>query len=316
MKKIILFDGPTYGNIGDLAIAIAEKRFIKENLPQFEFVEILDKNFETEMEVMKQIITKEDVILLTGGGNLGDEYIWYEKKRRNIIETFPNNKIIIMPQTIHFSDTEYGKEELENTRKVYCNYKHLTVVAREKVSFDVMKKEFPNVNVILTPDIVMYLNEKSTEKRNGAVMAMRNDSEKILTAEDMEKIKSKLSEKFDSIITTDTHLGKIRLTEDEREKAFYKKLEEFSKAQLVITDRLHGMIFAAITSTPCIALGNYNHKIEASFEWLKTQNYIKFLKNIDDLEETINELTSKEDYNYNNEFALKEYKQIIDVINA
>ena len=121
MKKIILFDGPTYGNVGDLAIAIAEKKFIKENLPQYEFIEVLDKEFDSKIDDMKSVISNNDIILLTGGGNLGDEYIFYEQRRRRVIKEFPNNKIIIMPQTIHFSDTEYGNTELEKTKKYIMN---------------------------------------------------------------------------------------------------------------------------------------------------------------------------------------------------
>ena len=40
------------------------------------------------------------------------------------------------------------------------------------------------------------------------------------------------------------------------EEKIEEMLKKYRKCQLVITDRLHGMIFAAITSTPCIALGN------------------------------------------------------------
>lgn len=315
MKKIILFDGPTYGNVGDLAIAIAEKKFIKENLPQYEFIEVLDKEFNSKFDYMKNVISNNDIILLTGGGNLGDEYIGYEKRRRKVIKQFPNNKIIIMPQTIHFSDTEYGKKELEETKKVYDQHKYLTILAREKVSYDIIKKEFLNVNVILVPDIVMYLNETTNEKRDGVLMVMRDDVEGILTEQDIEKIKAEISERFDKVMTTNTHVGDGKVNEYNREYIFEEKIKEFKKAQLVITDRLHGMIFSAITSTPCIAIGNYNHKIESSFDWLKDQKYIKFLKNVNEIESLINSLMNQDSYMYNNEFALKEYKQILEVIN-
>lgn len=38
------------------------------------------------------------------------------------------------------------------------------------------------------------------------------------------------------------------------------KYIKFRECELVITDRIHGMIFAAITGTPCIALSNYKIK--------------------------------------------------------
>lgn len=317
MKKIVLFDTPTYGNIGDLAISIAEKSFIKENLHQYEYVEILDIEFTEKLEEMKQVLTTEDVIILTGGGNMGNEYLCFEETRRRVIKAFPNNKIIIMPQTIYFHDTERGREELEKTKEIYNNHKYLTIVARENVSFNIMKKEFSNVNVILAPDIVMYLNETKNLKRKGALMAIRNDKEKTLDVQIIEMIKQEVLKKIDNIVITDTCMSRGQcLIGEARDKVFQEKLDEFRGAELIITDRLHGMIFAAITGTPCIAFGNYNYKIESSFEWLKEQKYIKFMKDTSNLEKIITELTNKEQYEYNNDFAIKEYKKILDVINS
>lgn len=64
----------------------------------------------------------------------------------------------------------------------------------------------------------------------------------------------------------------------ERETELHKLWEIFSKSQLVITDRLHGMIFAYITGTPAIVLPNSNFKVEKCYEWIKDCGYIKFIK--------------------------------------
>ena len=44
------------------------------------------------------------------------------------------------------------------------------------------------------------------------------------------------------------------------------KFKDFQKSELVITDRLHGMIFCYITKTPCIVMPNNNHKILMTYE--------------------------------------------------
>ena len=50
----------------------------------------------------------------------------------------------------------------------------------------------------------------------------------------------------------------------------------------MITDRLHGMIFAAITGTPCVVLQNNNHKIKATYEsWLRPLKHIRLQENFD-----------------------------------
>ena len=315
MKKIILFGVPTHENIGDAAIVIAEEKFIKDNFKDDEYIRVLDTETDKEIERIKNIINENDIILLHGGGNLGDEYIICEERRRKVIQSFPNNKIILMPQSIYFNNTECGRTELEKTKELYEKHKNLHLIAREKTSFDIMKKEFKNVDIILTPDIVMYLNKTKDEERNGAVLAMRKDVEKILTEEQFEKINEAVSKYYEDKIITDTHLGDIQIYCDIRENTVEDKLNEFRHAKLVVTDRLHGMIFAAITSTPCIVLGNYNHKIESSYDWLKEQGYIKFVKNVDEIEEKIKAIkNNNKKYCYNNEFAIKQYQKIIDLI--
>ena len=83
---------------------------------------------------------------------------------------------------------------------------------------------------------------------------------------------------------------KIYVTPElKRKKVIYKKLKKFAKSKIVITDRLHGMIFAYLTQTPCIVFSNYNHKVIGTYEWIKDVNYIE-LANIDNMEEQIDRL--------------------------
>lgn len=64
-------------------------------------------------------------------------------------------------------------------------------------------------------------------------------------------------------------------------------MQEFASAKLVITDRLHGMIFAALTQTPCIVLGNYNHKVKGTYEWLQELPYICFADTVQQAAEIV-----------------------------
>lgn len=67
------------------------------------------------------------------------------------------------------------------------------------------------------------------------------------------------------------------IREQERMQVVTDKLNEFASHQCVITDRLHGMVLAAITDTPCIALGCNNYKIQGVYEWIKIINSYIFL---------------------------------------
>ena len=78
----------------------------------------------------------------------------------------------------------------------------------------------------------------------------------------------------------------------------------------MITDRLHGMVFAAITSTPCIALSNYNQKVKGTYEWIKHLPYIRFIEDENDIYKHIDELLKLDPYEYDNNFAMEYYEEI------
>ena len=89
------------------------------------------------------------------------------------------------------------------------------------------------------------------------------------------------------------------------------KFDEFQTAKFVITDRLHGMIFAAITQTPCIVFGSLTHKTIESYSWLQNLEYIQFCKDINKLEELIDKVNSSQNVNYDNNFAIEKIVKIL-----
>ena len=46
MRKVILMGVPHHNNLGDNAIAIAEKKYIKDNFPEFQYYEIAEETLE------------------------------------------------------------------------------------------------------------------------------------------------------------------------------------------------------------------------------------------------------------------------------
>lgn len=305
MKKIIIMGIPHHGNIGDNAIAVAEEELIKKYFPDYKLYLMQEKYLDICVNKVKKIINKEDIILLHGGGNIGDTYVRPEKGRREVIKLFPNNKIIIFPQTAYFSETEEGNRELEISKEIYNKHKNLVILAREEKSYKFMKENFYNAKIYLTPDIVMTMHKESNRHREGALLLFRTDKEKTLKNTDIEKIKEISENKFDKYILSDMNLGSgiVNIGGAKREQILENKFSELQGVRIVITDRLHGMIFAAITETPCIVFGNFNHKISESYKWLKNLGYIKFCNNIDEIDEAIEKVTKLKDIKYNNEFA-------------
>ena len=298
---------PHHGNLGDNAIALAEENIIETYFSEYEKYVVPEKKLEQCAERVKDYVNDDDIILLHGGGNIGDTYITPEAGRRKVIQTFPNNKIIIFPQTAYFSDTEEGRKVLEESKKIYNNHRNLVILARERKSYHLMKKEFYNAKVYLTPDIVMTMKESSNKERKGALLLFRTDKEKTLPDEQIERIKTLAEKEFGSYVLSDMNIWNTitnNIAYNKREKHLNDKFSQLQSSQIAITDRLHGMIFAAITETPCIVFSNFNHKIIESYEWLKNLNYIKYCDDINKIEDLMNELKCIKKAEYSNKFAL------------
>lgn len=313
-KKILVIGTPHHGNLGDQAIAYAELKIIKDNFPSYEVIEINISEYYVDIPYIKRYTTDEDIIILHGGGNLGNQYLYDENIRRDIIRIFKKNKIVLFPQTMYFTDDAKGRKELKNTVCIYSKHKDLTLVAREKISYEQMKKIMVNNNVLLTPDIVLYLNESNNDViRDGALLCIRGDVESKLTKEQKEVLLDLLNKNYKKVDITDTLLIQ-NISKVEREKMLLDKWKQFKDAELVITDRIHGMIFAAITGTPCIALSNYNHKVKGTYEWIKHLKYIKFIDDLNEVQQSIENLKLIKQESYNNRFAIEQYNKIIRCI--
>ncbi len=315
-KKIYLIGTPEHSNLGDHAIAAATMEFLESELCNYKIYEITLDMYLKHLKSIKRFINKNDIILINGGGSMGVEWFFYEELIRLFIKKFPHNRIVIMPQTIFYGDSEYGKREFEKSKSIYSAHNDLHIIAREKYSYEIMKNAYPCNKVYLKPDAVLYLNRASPRfKRDGILICLRNDVEKSLTHAQSKEIIEYCRQYTDSIRYTDTLSGCNNLPLTRRNKELELKFLEFKSARLVITDRLHGMIFCAITETPCIALSNYNYKIKGVYEWISNLNYIRFLDDYRDIKKYIPELYSLQNCSYDNQFVKYRFTQITRLLN-
>ena len=86
-----------------------------------------------------------------------------------------------------------------------------------------------------------------------------------------------------------TNMYEEDITREIRGYVVRNELMRYAKSRVVITDRLHGMIFSAITGTPCVVLSTFNHKLSDYYDtFFKGSNAIFFIeKDIDRLESAI-----------------------------
>lgn len=276
--RIILIGSPVHGNLGDHAIAIAENLMFKDKLPDREVIEILMPEYINNSRKIKRYINKDDIIFIGGGGWLGTLWQHNEETVREVVKKYPENKIVILPQTVYFEATKEGRVELEKSRRIYSSHKHLLFCLREKSSYNyVLEQGFIQKpgNVLLLPDMALYLQHDFEEtQRDGILLCFRADRERASSLVRRRTVKEYLWKKGEKVsYTTTVYLDSI--SKDKRQDVLTDKLNEYSKAKLVITDRLHSMLFAAITGTPCIAFDNLTGKVKGVYEWIKDLGYLK-----------------------------------------
>lgn len=283
-KKIIVTLAADYGNLGDVAITYAQKKFLGDNFKDYKVITLPISATYHNLKSLKRRMTSKDIVTIVGGGNMGDMYEDIEEQRRFIIRKFKYNRVISFPQTIDFSDSTKGILSQKRSQKVYNSHKNLILFAREKKSYAEMKRLFC-VKVLLSPDIVLSLDKStrsSTRSKSKAVICIRQDGESSLSKGQKMDINDLLYNTYDEVEYRDTHIGDVRLSDDEAKRALEDIWDCFRSADLVVTDRLHGMIFCAITQTPCIAINNSNGKVAGVYKlWVEGLNNVILLENID-----------------------------------
>ena len=296
-QKIVVALAADYGNLGDVAITYAQTKFLREKFPDAEVIDFpISKTF-TEMKSLKRIISPDDIITIVGGGNTGDMYDDIEFCRQFVINQFPNNRIICFPQTIDFSETAIGRKALKKAIKIYGRHKKLSLSAREENSFNKFSQLFINNKVVMVPDIVLSLDEAELAvSREGITFVLRADGEKNISKSLQKELIEKVSANY-SVRFNDTHVNKTKMSVKERKDELDTIWNVFRKSELVITDRLHGMIFCAITNTPCIAINNSNKKVAGVYNsWLKESQTIRVMENfnVDEALQLIQEVLKKD----------------------
>lgn len=312
-KRVIVFNTPNHGNLGDQAISLAQQQWISKYLNEYIYIEISHDDYYQTQHILHKYIKSTDLIMINGGGYLGSLWPKEQKIVMDILEQFRNNKIVIFPQTVYFEESKYRNKQIEEMKLKMKNCQKVKLLVRDLASknFIIDSKILDEDNVEYVPDIATFLSlELKQYKRSGVLFCLRSDKEKVENSQVIEiqqKLKS-LEIPFDYSDTVIPKTVSYRM----REKEVTKKFAEFKKHKVVVTDRLHGMIFAALTGTPCIAFDNLSGKVSGVYEWIKRLEYINCYTgefNWDDF----NKIYESDIFVYENDYLEMYYKRIEEI---
>lgn len=271
-RRIILFGTPAHGNLGDHAIALTELDFFCKYCPNYDVIEIPMPLLKTHRRTIVQYVNPSDVVVISGGGWMGNLWIHNEFTIREIVNDYPHNMIIIFPQTLYYTDDEGGNNTIRETREIFEKHNNLILTVRDVNSMKCAIKKMgfqKGKNLFWCPDMVLFgtLSQKPSEFKEGkiAMLCLRNDIEKTA---DTVNIRDILRNYGYQIVETSTVLDHL-VPRSKRLEVVLKKIDEFKNVSFVLTDRLHAMLFSVLAGTPCIALDNRTGKVFGVGQYLK-----------------------------------------------
>lgn len=266
--KVAYLDYPVHSNIGDILIMKGTERFFREHR-----INVTCRY--SRLDYSPKIEFPSNIILtFHGGGNFGDLYPEYQKFREYCIEKYRKNKIVILPQTIHYKDPE----ALERASNILSMHPDLHIFVRDKRSFKIAKKYFSDY-VYLAPDMAhalwpihippiqtakcLYIfrtdkercYEKEIQVNNGGRIA---DWPRILTAWDKLLVSTVIT--FHLINKAGPISPALKLWDRLSENLVNKVIRVFSNYSYIVSSRLHGHILACAMNLPNTLLDNFYGK--------------------------------------------------------
>ena len=279
-KTIYIVTTPEYGNLGDHAIAQAEADFARKKYSNYRLVEIPDSAFDRSIECLSHFATEDDIIFLIGGGNFGMLYRESEYIRRTVIRKCSQCRIIMFPQSSTYRDGKFDSLELQRSIRIYASHRKLYLLARDHKTYTMMKKSFVENTVFLVPDIALTWNIEglTAEKQDGSrsvLLCIRKDLESTTDSELIASVFSTMTQKGLTIKEFDTETHR-EISADRRTEELTVALNKFAQADYVITDRLHGMVLACLTGTPCLAFDNSTGKVSGQHTWISNPEIMMY----------------------------------------
>ncbi|MEQ3236448.1 polysaccharide pyruvyl transferase family protein [Bacteroides cellulosilyticus] len=168
----IYLDLPYHSNIGDTLIWEGTEQFMASN-----HVKCLYRHSKHTSHYKK--IPKGVTILLHGGGNFGDVWREHQELRLRVIKEYPNNPIIILPQTVYYSH----QSTMQSDALAMACHTNLTICARDKVSYRTLQNFFSANRILMLPDMAFCIPQKrlnqyiTTTKTNKTLLVKRTDKE-------------------------------------------------------------------------------------------------------------------------------------------
>lgn len=297
-----LVDFPNHVNVGDNLIWLGEKIYLKSSGIR----PVYTCDLYTYDKGLLAAKIGKNPILIHGGGNFGDVWPKHENFRRKILSDFPDNPVIQMPQTIHFS----SREAVQEAKRVYDSHPDFTLLARDETSLAFARNEF-KCKSAACPDSAFFIGRvKRPRPVQDIVYLQRTDheaghggpkKESVDWKDGLNTWRSRLAWRM--IHARMNHPAKLRGAAPVIASFFDKLAEErfeygrkmLGRGRIVITDRLHAHILCLLMGIPHVALDNSYGKLSRYHKtWGHTSSSVLWARNFEEAENLAGRLLAGE----------------------
>lgn len=277
-SEVILLDIPRHRNLGDSLIWKGELDYLRQL--GHEVIHQADLGRHRDSDLAK--LPNSAIILLHGGGNLGDLYPENDTFRRHIAKTFYKRRIVMLPQTIHYSETCQIEEALRD----YSKAENLTMLLRESRSMELASEHFGGLETKFCYDLALgaKLPDRECSDEARVLTLARRDVEAVSFSsnngsgsEDWSAgrwngaawdacialgafYKRSGTRIQDGLFTANQHVNRALL-----ELNLRAALRQFSSARVVATDRLHAHVLSVLLGIPHVVTDNSYGKVSSIF---------------------------------------------------
>lgn len=285
-NDVIFVDFPLHHNIGDLLIMLGTISFFKNNSIN---IKSHLSTYNVKISQIRKDITNNTTIICHGGGNFGDIYDIHQRLREDIVKAFPNNRVIMLPQTAYFSKSD----NKEQSKKIFSAHNNVVMFARDKSTYSIFT-EFSD-HTYLLPDMAheLYGTLPKHSKNKPVLYFLRNDVEKSTAQLQLtEEIGSNDCFDWDDLLTKKDRrvlssiyqiirinnklksraLDKLifKAWNTHAESLVFKMSKKFSSYEKVVTSRLHGHILSCLVDVPSSIIDNSYGKNTSYYDlWTK-----------------------------------------------
>lgn len=273
-----LLDHPDYPNVGDSAIWLGQREFLRSRNVRIAY----SCSIKTFNEAALRRAMPSGIVLIQGGGNFGTLWPHHQLFREKVIERLRDYSVVQLPQSIRYED----EAALRRTAKLIAAHPRFTLCVRDHASFQIATEQL-GAKTLLCPDSALLLEGK-LERRAPDVDCLvlaRTDKERafegleqtftesglsVATADWLEEPRTRLHSLRDRFARASQRdwsgsalfqFAMLQLWDRLAWQRTKRGCDLLSRGRIVVTDRLHAHILSTLLGIPNIVLDNSYGKL-------------------------------------------------------